>query len=128
MKEKIKGRVDIVDLDDDIVRRMLSYMYTDSVEDLQWDSALPLYEAANKYEIMSLRKKCSSFLEHSLSLTNACDALLLADRHQDNHIKMIVQTYIIDRDKCVFALEEWKMLMKKNSELAAETMHKVWQK
>ncbi|GFR00815.1 tdpoz3 [Trichonephila clavata] len=128
MKEMIKGSVDIMDLDADTVRRMLSYMYTDSVEDLQWESALRLYEAANKYEILSLREKCSDFLENSLSLTNACDALLLADRHHDHDFKMIVQTYIIDRDKCVFSSEEWKMLMIKNSELAAETMHKVWQK
>ncbi|GFR05098.1 tdpoz3 [Trichonephila clavata] len=127
-RTKIKESVDIVDMDADTVRRMLSYMYTDSVEDLQWESALRLYEAANKYEILSLRKKCSDFLEHSLSLTNACDALLLADRHQDHDFKMIVQTYIIDRDKCVFSSEEFKKLMKKNSELAAETMHKVWQK
>ncbi|GFR08826.1 tdpoz3 [Trichonephila clavata] len=32
----IKESVDTIDMDADTVRRMLSYMYTDSVEDLQW--------------------------------------------------------------------------------------------
>ncbi|GFY49194.1 TD and POZ domain-containing protein 3 [Trichonephila inaurata madagascariensis] len=128
MKEKIKGSVDIVDLDADTVRRMLLYMYTDSLEDLQWGSALRLYEAAGKYEILTLRKKCSDFLEDHLSPTNACDVLVLADRHHDNDFKAVVQTYIIERDKFVFCSEKWKMFMKNNSEVAAETMHKVWEK
>ncbi|GFQ63899.1 TD and POZ domain-containing protein 1 [Trichonephila clavata] len=48
MKEKIKGSVDIIDLDDDTICRMLLYLYTDRLEDLQWESALRLYEAADK--------------------------------------------------------------------------------
>ncbi|GFS59812.1 TD and POZ domain-containing protein 1 [Trichonephila clavipes] len=128
MKEKIKGSVDIVDLNDDTIRRMLLYMYTDSVEDLQWESALRLYEAADKYQILSLREKCSALLEDHLTPTNACDALMLADRHQDNNFKEIVQNYILDCSECVFCSEEWKTLLENNLKLAAETMHKVWKK
>ncbi|GFV18969.1 TD and POZ domain-containing protein 3 [Trichonephila clavipes] len=126
MKEKIKGSVDIVDLDDDTVSRMLLYMYTDSVEDLQWESALRLYEAADKYEILSLRKKCSAFLADHLTPAYAGDALVLADRHQDNNFKQVVQNYILDRKECVFLSEEWKILLVNNSKLAAETMLKAW--
>ncbi|GFU66281.1 kelch-like protein 6 [Trichonephila clavipes] len=123
MKEEIEGNVD---LNADTVRRMLLYMYTDSLEGLRWESALRLYEAANKYEILALREKCSAFLEDHMSPINVCDALLLTDTHQDSDFKDFVQTYIIDRDKYVFCSKEWKMLVKKNSELAVETMHKVW--
>ncbi|GFU61277.1 TD and POZ domain-containing protein 3 [Trichonephila clavipes] len=128
MKEKLKGSVDIVDLDDDTARRMLLYMYTDSIEDLEWESALRLYEAADKYEILSLRKECSVFLVGLLSPTNACDALVLAGRHQDNDFKGVVQKYIVDCDKSVLCSEEWKNFLKDNSELAAEKMHKGRQK
>ncbi|GFY76919.1 hypothetical protein TNIN_131481 [Trichonephila inaurata madagascariensis] len=85
-----------------------------------------LYEAADKYEILALREKCSAFLEDHLSHTNVCDALVLADIHQDNDFKDVVQTYIIDHNNGVFRSEEWISLMKNNSELAAETMQKVW--
>ncbi|GFY53563.1 speckle-type POZ protein [Trichonephila inaurata madagascariensis] len=128
MKEKIKGSVDIVDFDNDTIRRMLLYMYTDSLEDLQWKSALRLYEAADKYQILSLMEKCSAFLEDHLTSINACDALVLADRHQDNSFKEVVQNYILDRNEYVFCSEEWKTLLENNFKLAAETMHKVWKK
>ncbi|GFR06501.1 TD and POZ domain-containing protein 3 [Trichonephila clavata] len=128
MKEKIKGSVDIIDLDDDTIRRMLLYMYTDRLEDLQWENALRLYEAADKYQILSLRKKCSAFLEDHLTTTNACDALVLADRHQDRYFKEAVQNYIIDHDRCAFCSEDWEILLENHSKLAAETMHKVWKK
>ncbi|GFW52273.1 speckle-type POZ protein-like B [Trichonephila clavipes] len=78
--KKTKGIVDIVDLDAGTMRRMLLYMYTDSLEGLQWESALRLYEVSDKYEILFLRKKCSAYLEDHLSPTNVCDLLVLADR------------------------------------------------
>ncbi|GFW75359.1 hypothetical protein TNCV_4190131 [Trichonephila clavipes] len=43
MKERIRRKVDIFDLNDDTVQRMLLYMYTDTVENLQWENALSLY-------------------------------------------------------------------------------------
>ncbi|GFU04254.1 TD and POZ domain-containing protein 3 [Nephila pilipes] len=128
MKEKIERSVEILDLDDDTVRRMILYMYTDALEDLEWESTFLLYQAADKYQIMSLKGKCLALLENLLSLTNACEALVLADRHQDEDFKKIVQNYIVDRDEYVFFSEEWKILMKNNSELAAETMHQFWER
>ncbi|GFQ89226.1 TD and POZ domain-containing protein 3 [Trichonephila clavata] len=128
IKEKFKGSVDIIDLDNNTIRRMLLYMYTDRLEDLQWESALQLYEAAGKYEILSLREKCSAFMEDHLSTTNACDALVLADRHQDSIFKEAVQNYIIYHDRWTFCSKEWEILLENHSKLAAETMHKVWKK
>ncbi|GFU46566.1 TD and POZ domain-containing protein 5 [Nephila pilipes] len=126
--EKIKEIVEIFDLDGDTMRRMLLYMYTDVLEDLQWESALGLYQAAAKYQILSLKRKCLAFLEKHLSPITACEALVLADRHQDRDFKKIVQKYIINRDKYIFNLEEWKSLMMTNPELAVETMHLFWER
>ncbi|GFQ80568.1 TD and POZ domain-containing protein 5, partial [Trichonephila clavata] len=69
MKEKNSECVDIDDLDDDIIQRMLLYIYTATVQDLQWNSACNLYTAADKYEILSLKSECSSFLKDNLSQT-----------------------------------------------------------
>ncbi|GFU04246.1 TD and POZ domain-containing protein 3 [Nephila pilipes] len=128
MKEKIEGSVDILDLDDDTVRRMILYMYTDALEDLEWESALLLYQAADKYQILSLKGKCLALLGNLLSVTNACEALVLADRHQDEDFKRIVQNYIVDRDEYVFISEEWKILTKNNCELALEIMNQFWER
>ncbi|CAL1295009.1 unnamed protein product [Larinioides sclopetarius] len=63
MKEKNIGIIDITDLDNDSVHRMLLYIYTDSLKDLQIENASKLYEAAEKYEILSLKSRCSFFLK-----------------------------------------------------------------
>ncbi|GBO32534.1 TD and POZ domain-containing protein 3 [Araneus ventricosus] len=123
MKEKSSGLVDITDLEEDTVHRMLLYVYTDSLEDLQYESASKLYEAADKYEIMPLKSKCSSFLKGSLSSTTACDALILADRHQDKDLESAVQDYILDHEE-VFRSQEWMHFMDTNIKLAADIMYR----
>ncbi|GFQ72256.1 TD and POZ domain-containing protein 1 [Trichonephila clavata] len=125
MKESIRRKVDILDLNDDTVQRMLLYMYTDTLENLQWESALSLYKAADKYNIVSLRNQCVSFIESHLSPINVCEALELADRHQDEDFKSILQNYIVNNQGEVLDLKEWKLFVKSNSELAAESLLKI---
>ncbi|GFY38100.1 TD and POZ domain-containing protein 5 [Trichonephila inaurata madagascariensis] len=128
MKEKTQGCVDVTDLDDETVRRMLLYMYTNKLENLHWESASQLYAASDKYNIASLRSKCSAILQAKLSPTNACQILTLADMHQDKVLKKTVQKYILMRSEVIFSSEKWKLLMKANLHLAAETMHLKWNK
>ncbi|GBO32019.1 hypothetical protein AVEN_79518-1 [Araneus ventricosus] len=101
---------------------MLLYMYTDSLEELQWETASDLYVAAEKYQIMTLKDKCSSFLKSNLSLSNACKILLLSDLLQDKALKSIVQGFILKNDRSVINSSDWELLMKDNVNLAAETM------
>ncbi|GFY76241.1 hypothetical protein TNIN_17031 [Trichonephila inaurata madagascariensis] len=67
MKEKNSEYVYMEDLNDDTVQRLLQYIYTATLLDLQWDSACNLYAAADKYEIPSLKSECSSFFKDCLS-------------------------------------------------------------
>ncbi|GIY22127.1 TD and POZ domain-containing protein 1 [Caerostris extrusa] len=101
---------------------MLQFMYTADHRDLRWNSACQLYEAADKYEILSLKKICSSFLVSDLSVTNACELLDLFDMHQDADEKQVVQNFILKRDAEVFNSEEWKRFIETNTKLAADTM------
>ncbi|GIX84110.1 TD and POZ domain-containing protein 1 [Caerostris extrusa] len=92
MKESI---CDIGDLDDETVRRMLQFMYTADVVDLGWSSASDLYAAADKYKVLTLKEKCSSYLKANLRPSNACAALILADLHHDEGLKRFVQDFIL---------------------------------
>ncbi|GFT84280.1 TD and POZ domain-containing protein 3 [Trichonephila clavipes] len=112
----------IEDLDDDTVQRMLLYIYTATVPDLQWDTACDLYTAADKYEILSLKSKCSSFLKDNLSQGNACNLLILADEHQDQDLISAIQDYILIH-RGIFNTKEWELFMKTNVQLAANLMH-----
>ncbi|GIY38829.1 speckle-type POZ protein [Caerostris extrusa] len=101
MKEKAQDSIDIEDVDADTVRRMLLYMYSDACEDLQWESASQLYAAADKYQILSLKEECSSFLMSNLDTANACDALMIADLHNDEHLKLNQIYCSNDLDSCL---------------------------
>ncbi|GFT86870.1 TD and POZ domain-containing protein 1 [Trichonephila clavipes] len=124
MKEKSSGCVDIDDLDDDTVQRMLLYIYTATMPDLQWNSACNLYAAADKYEILSLKSECSSFLKDNLSPDNALDLLILSDMHQDEDLKSSTEKFILNH-RDIFQTNEWKLIMKTNSQLAADLMYQT---
>ncbi|GBN29037.1 TD and POZ domain-containing protein 5 [Araneus ventricosus] len=124
MKENSSGHVDITDLENDTIHRMLLYIYTDTLEDLQLENACKLYMAADKYEILSLKNKCSSFLKENLCPTKVCDVLVLADLHQDDDLKSFVKDYILNHDKEVFRSQEWKDFMDTNLKLAADIMYR----
>ncbi|CAL1295010.1 unnamed protein product [Larinioides sclopetarius] len=124
MKEKNSGQVCIDDLEDDTVYRMLIYMYTDSVENLQFESAYKLFIAADKYDILSLKSRCSSFLKENLCPENACDVLVLADLHNDDELKSVVQDYIMGKREEIFCSQQWKDFMNTHLKLAADIMYK----
>ncbi|GFY08716.1 TD and POZ domain-containing protein 3 [Trichonephila clavipes] len=128
MKEKIRELVEITDVDADTMHRILLYIYTDILEDLCLETASPLYEAADKYQILSLKSKCSAFLMANLTVNSVCEVLILADMHQDNHLKNTVQDYILQNDKTIFCSSEWKHLMDTHTKLAAETMYLKYHK
>ncbi|CAL1262217.1 unnamed protein product [Larinioides sclopetarius] len=121
MKEKINECVDIEDLNDDTVSRLLRYIYSAEVEELNWVSAANLYEAADKYEILSLKDLCSSYLMSNLCENNACEALVLADLHQDEDLKGFVQNFILKHVGVIINSEEWKQLEETNLKLVYET-------
>ncbi|GFY11041.1 TD and POZ domain-containing protein 3 [Trichonephila clavipes] len=121
MKEKIQKCVDIQDLEDDTVRRMLMYVYTNEVEGLQWESALKLHFAADKYQIVGLKNECS-FLKRNMCPSTVCDLLVLADLHGDGELKTTAQDYALTHGKEIFQSDEWRLFAEHNSTLAIETI------
>lgn len=128
MIEKKSNVVDISDLDCDTVKRMLHFMYTDSIEDLEWDDTSKLYFAADKYGIESLKQKCSSFLVSNLCTTNVCEALELGDLHQDDVLKTSAMKFVLCNDDKILLSDEWIQLLKSKGQLAAEVMHWMYLK
>ncbi|GBM76954.1 hypothetical protein AVEN_230129-1 [Araneus ventricosus] len=71
MREKTRKCVKIPDLDEDTLREFLSYM--DAVGELQWRGAADLRRAANKYELLELKRRCATFLISNLSAGSICN-------------------------------------------------------
>ncbi|CAL1281808.1 unnamed protein product [Larinioides sclopetarius] len=51
MDEKVTDCIKVEDLEDETVQRLLLFLYSDNLEELQWESAIQLYYAADKYAI-----------------------------------------------------------------------------
>lgn len=128
LKEKRSGIIEILDLTDDTIQRMLSFMYSDSVKDLEWDSAMKLYFAANRYDIIPLRQQCAMFLKSNINISNVTDILVLADQHQDEDMKSASHDFILENDLEVFSSDLWKEFMQSNLQLAAETTQLIFKK
>ncbi|GIX70235.1 TD and POZ domain-containing protein 1 [Caerostris extrusa] len=122
MKENAMKYVEITDLDDETLDKMLLYFYNGIFEVHHWESASELYQAANKYQILTLKRLCSEFLASWICATNACKILMLADMHEDEELKKCAQTYILS-EKNIMCSDNWKKFMNDNLQLAAEIMY-----
>ncbi|GBN22031.1 Speckle-type POZ protein [Araneus ventricosus] len=126
MREKSNDCVIIEDLEADTVRRMLVFLYSDKLEDLDWESAKSLYFAADKYNIVALKYGCSDILMNNLQPSESCDLLLLSDIHQDEELKKAVQRYIAEHHEEILQSDQWINLGKSNPILATETFQTLY--
>ncbi|GBN01027.1 TD and POZ domain-containing protein 1-like [Araneus ventricosus] len=123
MKEKAGECINVPDISSDTVRRMLQFLYTDCTGYLDMQSAKDLYIASDKYDIASLKKRCSSFIKKNLCPANVCDVIVLADMHQDKDLESAAHEFVLIYDKEVFGSDEWKLFMKNFSSLSAQVMY-----
>lgn len=119
--ESETGQINIQDMEGSIFRQFLKYCYTGVFPELAVDVALQFYETAIKYAVGPLKIQCTSFLTDNLSHDNACEILILADRHNDLHFKKNVLEYVI-KEEIQFMKEKWTELCKQNPKLANEVV------
>ncbi|GBN07953.1 TD and POZ domain-containing protein 5 [Araneus ventricosus] len=123
MKEKNTDCIQVDDLENYIVQQLLLFLYSDKIESLQWESAIKLYYAADKYAIDKMKVLCSAFLVDNLSTSTASELLLLADTHNDSDLKNFVEDFILEHEDDVFGSDEWEKLIETNPQLVIKTMH-----
>ncbi|CAL1293292.1 unnamed protein product [Larinioides sclopetarius] len=122
----LKEYVSIEDMDENTVRKMILFLYTDTLDKIDWESAKNLYSASKKYEITSLKLLCSSFLKENIEPTNCCDILHMADMYQDHNLLSAVECFISKHDKDVLDSHFWRNLEEKNTMLACRTLRKLY--
>lgn len=114
MSEKKLNEVVITDISSDTFEKLLEYIYTDEVSDLEEDAA-ELLEAADKYQLASLKKRCEESLCESLNPENALKMLGLADRFSAPYLmEYVIKCITADAAKIVES-EEFKAYEKSNS-------------
>jgi speckle-type POZ protein len=78
--------VEITDVDNEVLKEMLRFIYTGKSTNLD-KMADDLLAAADKYALDRLKVMCEEALCTSLSVENAADVLILADLHSADQLK-----------------------------------------
>ncbi|KAG9271741.1 speckle-type POZ protein-like A [Astyanax mexicanus] len=86
MEESKKNRVDISDIDADVFKEMMGFIYTGKAPNLE-NMADSLLAAADKYALERLKVMCEEALCNGLSVENVADTLILADLHGAEQLK-----------------------------------------
>ncbi|XP_057318507.1 speckle-type POZ protein B-like isoform X2 [Microplitis mediator] len=113
MKEKKDSEVDIPDIDPEIFNKMLQFIYTDEINNLDID-AVYLLEAADKYQLLNLKSLCEESLPKSVRIDNAIKLMILADLHNANQLFEYVLELILQNIEDVIDTPEYKILEESN--------------
>lgn len=81
MVEKRKKTATLPDIDSATLKKVLSFMYTDSTDQMSLEMIKNVLYAAEKYELSNLSSHCCQVLNQMLSQQNVCEVLKIADLH-----------------------------------------------
>ncbi|KAG8183315.1 hypothetical protein JTE90_002805 [Oedothorax gibbosus] len=124
MTEGRSGVVDVNDVDAATMSKLLGYMYSDSLEGIQFAEAAKLLYAADKYDVQSLKLGCCDILIAGLTIDNACEALVLADRHSDDLMTRTMD--FIGKRPELIASKMWDEMEETNLRIAAKVTRELY--
>ncbi|CAH2008635.1 unnamed protein product [Acanthoscelides obtectus] len=119
MEERKHNRVDITDVDHEVLREMLRFIYTGKASNLE-KMADDLLAAADKYALERLKVMCEEALCTNLSIENAAEILILADLHSADQLKAQAIDFINTHATDVTDTPGWKSMIMTHPHLIAE--------
>lgn len=122
MLEKETGRVEITDIEPTIFKQLLRFIYCGKMESNETDDLFKLILAANKYSMIGLVKICADLLSSDLSVDNAVDCLIIADRVNEDSLKKMCINMIIENKRDAAIAEGYKKLKKFHVDLALQIL------
>ncbi|XP_033230654.1 speckle-type POZ protein-like isoform X1 [Belonocnema kinseyi] len=97
MKESLENQVEITDFKPEIVEKMLRYIYTDNIEDLNEADAQKLLAIANKYALKRLKIICMKEISKSVNnVSEALEAFSIADQYNVEEFEERVVQFMKD--------------------------------
>ncbi|XP_053316217.1 uncharacterized protein LOC128483921 [Spea bombifrons] len=119
MEERIKNRVEIIDVAPDVFKEMMCFIYTGKAPNLD-KMAEDLLAAADKYFLERLKVMCEEALCSNLSVENAAEILILADLHSADQLKTQAVDFINYHASDVMETAGWKSMVVSHPHLVAE--------
>ena len=107
LKEKVTNAVDVVDIDPEVFKELLTYIYTEKAPNIK-TLASPLLRAAEKYQLKRLKALCEQRLSYDLQVSNSAETLVLAHTYQAQQLKKNALKYIIRHRDEVRNTKDWE--------------------
>ena len=124
MVEKKRKVIESKEINSDIVKEMLKYIYTGKCiindANVNPQTVKKLFEAANMYQLDSLKAFCGEVLISSLVPDNALSLLLLGDMYSAEELKKLALAMVINNLKTIRRSDEWKMFRKERPDITAD--------
>lgn len=116
--EKLQNRVNIEDVDSDVMQQLLRYIYSGCTDDVTPAVSLSLLAAADKYSLPKLKKMCSHYLCSNLTTDMALNVLTVANLHGDEDLKEASIRVVLCNAMRVMKTDDWLTFLRDYSELA----------
>ncbi len=125
-------KVTITDIDIEVFRQLLIYLYTGSAPKLaEKNMTQLLFEAADKYNIDNLKTECTDALLKRVNLDNAISLLVWSHFHSVAKLKEATLKFLAANSLAICSQLEWMHLIKNYPELcllATQHMSKLLNK
>ncbi|XP_061413326.1 speckle-type POZ protein isoform X2 [Lethenteron reissneri] len=119
MEESKKNRVEINDVEPDVFKEMMRFVYTGRAPNLE-KMADDLLAAADKYALERLKVMCEEALCTNLSVENVAETLILADLHSAEQLKAQAIDFINSHATDVMETAGWKSMVLSHPHLVAD--------
>jgi len=106
MKEGCTGRVEIKDMNPEVLENLLKYIYTSDAPDID-AVAKELFVAADQYQLIKLKQLCEEKLSSTIDVDNCIDLLVLGELHQASSLKEAALKFVAQNMEEIDS-EVWK--------------------
>lgn len=120
MAEKKTRKVNIVDIDPNIMEDLLSFIYAGKTPKLD-EHATDILAAAEKYQLDGLKELCEENLCRNLGHENCINHLILGDMYQANKLKKASLQFIA-KNVNVFLSKDWETCLRDRQNLMVDVI------
>lgn len=118
MTETKTGLVNISDIEHDVFREFLYYIYSGRITNpLTGTMVQSLYLAADKYDISDLKEECVDFMISHIQIADAIQLMIWAYIHSIDRVQEATLTLAANHGKEVCQQDDWEILLNDYPEL-----------